>query len=81
MEDYDKRCNRLRSVVKILANLEIELLCKMRSLLLKKKKKVLRKQVTSSQEQQIHFLVEIRSQSTNAKIFALMKSNCITTVH
>lgn len=81
MEDYDERCNRLRSVVKILANLEIELLCKMRSLLLKKKKKVLRKQVTSSQEQQIHFLVEIRSQSTNAKIFALMKSNCITTVH
>jgi len=43
MEDYDERCNRLRSVVKILANLEIELLCKMRSLLLKKKKKSIEK--------------------------------------
>lgn len=29
----------------------------------------------------IHFPVEIRNQSTNAKITAFMKGNCITTVH
>lgn len=68
---------------KIQAEFETELLWKICRLLLKRK--ILRKQVTSGQQQQtlslIHFPVEIRSQSTNAKIPAFMKGNCIKTVH
>jgi len=45
-------------------------------------KQNMRKQVTSSRQQQtlslIHFPVEIRSLSTNAKITAFIKGNCIT---
>lgn len=82
MEEYDQCSSRLFAAVKIQAEFEIELLCKICRLL---KRKILKKQVTSSQQQHtlslIHFPVEIRSQSTNAKIPAFMKGNCIKTVH